>query len=253
MQRAVRELAMPATVLDVLKLSFVSFGLCIAIDSGAMAQTAPTPVRPQTPPAVATQAPKTSVAHEVVGFRSARFGMTEAEVRSAVGRDFATRADQVRENTNAVERTRSLVVALDRLEPGPGPATVVYIFGHRTQRLIQVNVIWARAQGATTPEEAAFVVAGVQLTTFFQQHRWRDGSVAVGAPIGPNSVLLFGGEDAGTGAVQLVIDGVALEAPSPPANGGTPPRPANLTPSLRVNYIANRGEPDVFRIERGRF
>jgi len=79
--------------------------------------------------------------YEVTGFRDVRFGMTEAEVRAAVKKSFAAPDADIKTSTNPTEGTSLLVVRVGSLDPGPGPATLTYIFGNKSKKLIQVNVI----------------------------------------------------------------------------------------------------------------
>src|SRR5215475_575592 len=68
--------------------------------------------------------------YEVTGFRDARFGMTEAEVRAAVKKPFAVKDADIKTTANPTEGTTLLIVRVDSLDPGPGPANITYIFGN---------------------------------------------------------------------------------------------------------------------------
>lgn len=188
-------------------------------------------------------------AYEVKGFRSAMFGMTEAEVRAAIIKDFGVKSDDIRPTSNALERTTALTVSIPSLDPGPGPAVAAYILGYQSKKLIQVNVMWAQDPKAEKVDTGPYVVAGVQLVNYFNEFGWRDGKVGLGIPTGPSSLVLFAAEDEKTGAVQVVTDGVALERKSE-GRIETTSRAAGQV-SLRVSYIANRTAPDVFRLKGG--
>ncbi len=223
---------------------------------GAPGSTAPSAAPPgppasTTPPAPAPTPAVNKQPYEVTGFRSARFGMTEAEVRAAVQKDFGVKPDDIRSTPNALERTTALMVALPALDPGPGPATAIYIIGYQSKKLIQVNVVWAPDPKAEKVDTGPYVVAGVQLGNYFNAFAWRDGGVNVGVVLGPHTLALFAAEDDKTGAVNVVVDGVTLERK---VEGKVEPLPPPTTPpSLRVSYISNRTTPDIFRLERGRF
>jgi len=189
--------------------------------------------------------------YEVTGFRGARFGMDEAQVRAAIQKEFPVKPDDIKVTPNAMERTTALVVSLALLEPAPGPATVVYILGYKSKQLIQVNVVWAQPDGPAKPDSAAYLVAGAQLANYFSGFSWREGKVTVTAPAGPNALLVFGAEDAKTGSVQVVAQGVAFER-KPDGRVEAVPQ-AGTAISLRVSYIANLATPDIFRLEPGRF
>jgi hypothetical protein len=231
---------------------------------GQQAPRAPAPgpsaaPAPQTPgpPSAAPPSPQapanpTKPPYEVKGFRSATFGMTEAEVRAAAQKDFGIKSDDIRQTANAIERTTALMVSVPSLDPGPGPATVVYILGYQSKKLIQINLVWTREpKNNDKADTGPYIVAGVQLVNYFNEFGWRDGRVNLGIPIGPSTLLLFAAEDEKNGAVQVVADGVAVERK---AEGRieAAPQPGGQA-SLRVSYIANRTTPDIFRLEKGRF
>lgn len=231
----------------------------VGVPSWGQAPGTPAPAPSSSPSAAPPpQAPAkpTKPAYEVKGFRSANFGMTEAEVKAAIQKDFGVKPDEIRQTSNAIERTTALMVSVPSLDPGPGPATAIYILGYQSKKLIQVNVVWTRAaNGKNDKNDKAdtgpYIVAGVQLVNYFNEFGWRDGRVNLGIPIGPSTLLLFAAEDEKTGAVQVVADGVAVERK---AEGRieAAPQPGSQA-SLRVSYIANRTSPDIFKLERGRF
>ena len=88
------------------------------------------------------QQPQDQPKYEVTGFRDARFGMTEADVRAAVKKSLAVQDADIKTGANPTEGTALLIVRVDSLDPGPGPATITYIFGNKSKKLIQVNVVW---------------------------------------------------------------------------------------------------------------
>ena len=51
----------------------------------------------------------------ITGFRSARFGMSKAQVRIAIDSDFGLAADQIGEGTNQIEQTTNLSIVIDDL------------------------------------------------------------------------------------------------------------------------------------------
>ncbi|MGH7094892.1 MAG: hypothetical protein ACREFB_15330, partial [Stellaceae bacterium] len=79
---------------------------------------------------------------QVTGFRDAHWGMTAAEVKAAIRKDFSIPPDKVQAEANASERTSVLSVTVPNLIEGAGKARVSYIFGFTTKKLIQVNALW---------------------------------------------------------------------------------------------------------------
>jgi hypothetical protein len=81
-----------------------------------------------------------AVTAEVEGFRSTKFGMTEADVKVAIANDFGIKGAAVHEQPNAGERTKVLLVKVADLLPGGGTVEISYVFGYRTKKLIQISV-----------------------------------------------------------------------------------------------------------------
>jgi hypothetical protein len=188
--------------------------------------------------------------YEVTGFRDARFGMTEPEVRAAIKKSFALKDADIKTSSNPTEATL-LIARVESLDPGPGPADITYIFGNKSKRLIQVNVAWGEDAPNKPSGANALVAAGTRLVRYFLEFSWRKDTARVGIPVGENTVVLFAGEDEKKGVVRLVFDGIkyqmnreAYQTPSADPKG---------PPKLVINYIADRDNPDVAKIEPGKF
>jgi hypothetical protein len=93
--------------------------------------------------------------------------------------------------------------------------------------------------------------AGTRLERYFQGFSWRKDTTRVGIPVGENTVVLFAGEDEKKGAVRLVVDGIKYQM-NREGNQTTSPDPKG-TPKLVINYIADRENPDIAKIEPGKF
>ena len=194
-----------------------------------------------TPQGTAQSAPDAAPAAKVTGFRSARFGMTADEVTKAITKDFKIAGNDIRRETNATERTTSLIVKVDDLQTGAGPAAIAYILGHSTQKLFQVNILWG---GAVNPkiDPNALVGAANALRNYFVAQGYRQDGMLLNAPVGDGSqVVVFRGTDA-QGRMSLLT----LSVPPKPSDD-TPALP----PSLQLSYIEKPNEPDVFKIEKG--
>lgn len=214
--------------------------LCCASRSDASGQTSSAP---------ASSAPVLP-AYAVTGFRDANFGMSEQEVRAAIQKDFGLKPADITSTVNPVEGTTVLSVKVASLDPAPGPAIIGYILGYTSKKLIQVNVAWGDA-GDNATDANAMVGAGTRLARYFSGFSWSKDRTRAGIPVGPNTVVLFAGEDAGTGAVRLILDGVKYQMESE-GKESTSPDPKG-PPKLLINYIANRDNPDVAKIDKGKF
>jgi hypothetical protein len=188
--------------------------------------------------------------YEVTGFRDARFGMTEPEVRAAIKKSFALKDADIKTSSNPTEATL-LIARVESFDPGPGPADITYIFGNKSKRLIQVNVAWGEDAPNKPSGANALVAAGTRLVRYFLEFSWRKDTARVGIPVGENTVVLFAGEDEKKGVVRLVFDGIKyqMNREGYQTQFADPKGP----PKLVINYIADRDNPDVAKIEPGKF
>jgi hypothetical protein len=189
--------------------------------------------------------------YEVTGFRDAHFGMTEADVRNSVAKTFGVKPTDLTSTTNAVEGTMVLTAKLASLDPAPGPARLAYIFGFSSKNLIQVNVVWGEDPATPAVDVSAMIAAGTRLQGYFAQYVWLKDTTRAGIPVGENTVVLFSGDDEKKGAVRLIADGVKfqVEKDGKPVSSPDPKGP----PKIIINYIADRDNPDVQHIEKGKF
>lgn len=145
--------------------------------------------------------------HYITGFRSARFGMTPDEVRAAIMQDFQVDDVGISEMVNVEQGTTVLAVNLASLSPGPGPASVFYIFGATTGQLMYINVVWATSEAPTAQERDRIAIAGLQLAHYFESLRWKPEGTVSGVSLNPGEVLTFAGVDPSDAGVQVIISG----------------------------------------------
>jgi hypothetical protein len=180
---------------------------------------------------------------EVTGFRSARFGMGESDVRAAIASDFGAGDDAVRVIPNELDGTTILSVDVHDLIPATGIARVNYVLGYASLSLTRVNIVWGTP---VHPEATAddmtkvavllqryFDALGLVPATIIRQRRLPNGTV-----------ILFGGADAAGHAVAVIY----REGETKNEDGST--RKAFL---LRLSYVADPQEPDIYKLEPGSF
>ncbi len=197
--------------------------------------------------AVIAMAQPVADTHRVVGFRSAHFGMDEAQDRSAIAQDIKPVADSLRLLKNPAENTQLLLLRVAELEPGPGPASVSYIFGATSKRLIHVNIVWKTDETPSDEERNKIGAAGMQLTNYFRELPWQPGASAWGLPDGANGLVLFAGFDATNAGVEVRVSGVATYGTEIVAS--KPEGPAQLV----LSYVADIKNPDIAVIKSGAF
>jgi hypothetical protein len=189
-------------------------------------------------------APKpTSEAAQVDGFRSARFGMSDSEVKAAIVKDFGLKRDEIQEKPNPAERTTVLSVKAPDLLPGGGTADVSYVLGYESKKLIQVTISWSKATDEKMTPEQLFSNSSV-LRAHFMAEGFRPDTIASNAPIN-GGLLVFRGSDAKDHTVMLILQGTMSESKTDQHV---------LTPtSLLLFYVADAKTPDIYRLPPGLF
>jgi hypothetical protein len=221
--------------------------LLLALASPVGAQTTPAPQAtptPQTTPAPTEQA---ATAH-VDGFRSAKWGMTEAQAKAAIRTDFNIAEDKIKSSENLAEKTEVLTVVVPNLLEGAGNAQTSYIFGFSTKKLVQVNVLWGTALDpqATPPKIGA---AADQLRTLFLASGYDPKTVVANSKMADGSIVVFEGQDADKHSTLLRL---ATGSVSPPDKDGKPGVPVEIA-TLSLSYILDARDPDIFRLKKGSF
>jgi hypothetical protein len=179
----------------------------------------------------------------VEGFRSAKFGTTEADVRSAIGKDFGLKPEAIKTQDNPAELTHSLLVTVPDLLPNGGGAEVSYVFGYKSKSLIQVGAAWSKATDSAMTPERLFSNANI-LRAHFLGEGFKPETVAVNTPVN-GGLLMFRGSDAKDHTVMLLLQGTFETKDN---------NQRVLTPTgLLLFYIADAKSPDVFKLPPGQF
>jgi len=178
---------------------------------------------------------------KVEGFRSARFGMTEKEVYRAIYKDFRVSKKNVERQVHPVEKTVNLGILVKNLLPQSGPARAYYVFGYKSRRLIQVNIIWGRPV-VDKPHAEHVVTLANQLRGYFSGQTFVKEGLMVNQSLGNDSVLVFRGTDKKGRMVLLIL-----------VNPQKPGFPPNRDIVLKLSYIQQPEKPDVFQIKKGEF
>jgi hypothetical protein len=191
------------------------------------------PEKPGEPPAL------------IEGFRNARFGMREEQVRQAVRKDFSAAA-KLGSAVHPSEKTTVLSIGAADLLPNTGAARISYIFGYRSKQLIQINVVWTSDGNAASDE--AIVAAANSLRDYFAPQNYKPDSVVANRQLAENTIIVFRATDLQGRTVLLVLSGVAAAARTEEKKQ---PQPPPLT--LKLSYILDAAHPDIFRIAKGQF
>ncbi len=230
-------------LVSVATLTFSTISLRTAAFAGVASPTAGPTASPSasgSPSAAKEDAPSVSVG----GFRSAQFGMDEAQVRAAATKDFGHdgKALDFKNGGNAAERTRSLTTRVPNVLPEGGTADVAYVFGYKTKKLIQISIVWSKVTDPTMTAEKLVADADVLRANFAEQGYKQDTVVSDVAV--RNGILVFRGADSAGHTTALLLEG--RTAADKDHKVFTPA-------SLLILYIADPKHPDVFRLAPGQF
>jgi hypothetical protein len=208
----------------------------------------PKPAAGSTPAAPAAAAPAAAstdskAAAAVEGFRSANFGMNEADLRATIAKDFGSKPDTVKVQENPAELTRSLLVTVPELLANGGTAEVSYVLGYKSKTLIQVGVVWSKLTDAALTPERIFSNANI-LRAHFLSEGFKPDSIAVNTPVN-GGLLMFRGSDSKDRTVMLLLQGTMENKDN---------NQRILTPTgLLLFYVADAKSPDVFKLPPGQF
>ncbi|MBR1126827.1 hypothetical protein [Bradyrhizobium iriomotense] len=198
------------------------------------------------PAAAATEAPSAGVDDKtkaIDGFRSAKFGMSEADVRAAMTRDFNAKPDAIKAQDNASELTHSILLSVPELLPNGGTAELSYVFGYKSKSLIQVGAVWSKGTDTAMTPEKLFSNANI-LRAHFMGEGFKPDSIAVNMPVA-GGIVMFRGSDAKDRSVILLLQGTFENKEN---------NQRVLTPtSLLLFYVADAKSPDIFKLPPGQF
>jgi len=179
----------------------------------------------------------------VLGFRSARFGMTEDEVRAAIEKDFGLSGDDIEVSTPELQRTKVLRIKVSNLIEDTGEAVVTYVLGYNSQRLFRVNVIWGTP---VDPEVTAAEINKVAtlLQQYFDKQSFPPENVTRRLKLNNNTVMLLRAADLEGRTVALLLQQAQVQAEG---------EEASWAYLLRLSYILDPENLDVYQLEPGDF
>ena len=176
------------------------------------------------------------------GFRSAKFGMKMEEVKQAIVKDFGISDSKIDTISHPTEQTQSLGVSIDQLLPTSGKSRVVYVFGYKSKRLMQVNILMGHPVDTNIIPQKV-VDSGNLLGNHFFKKRYQEDGLVAHARLNDGSVLIFRGKDQ-KGRMAL------LRLSNPPSSEGNK---EDLKITLSLSYIEKPGQEDTFQLNEEDF
>jgi hypothetical protein len=235
-----RKCLLLAALIIVLLSGAAATGTPAAPDDARAAQPAPHTQTGQDAGALPAGPPMTMPA-TIEGFRHARFGMNEQQVRQSIGADFPNAA--ITRTVQPSEKTTILSVTVANLLPDTGNAEISYILGYRSKKLVQVNLVWTSDRSAAGDQ--GLVGAANSLRDYFMAQHYKPDSTVANRQVAEHTIIVFRASDLDGRTVLLVLSGTPTTAHA--AKQAQPP----LT--LELAYIEDASHPDIFRIGQGQF
>ena len=173
----------------------------------------------------------------ISGFRSAKFGMQMGEVKKAIYQDFQISEGKINTIKHPTEQTESMAVTVEKLLLGSGKSRVVYVFGYKSKRLIQVNILIGHPVDTDLKPQQIVDLGNVLGNHFFKKRYQEDGLVAH-ARLNDGSILIFRGKDQKGRMILL-----RLSNPQPNEKNKN-----DLKITLSLSYIEKPGIPDAYKL-----
>lgn len=189
-------------------------------------------------------------AYPIRGYGNAHFGMSVAAVKGLITQDYPHSLSNLKDEIDPVQKTRVLTIVAPELAPGPGPATISYVFGAASKKLIAVNVYWLFTGMATQAQQTQLTQAAQLLAADLVGYRWPIFSVARGHVLAPGVLLVFSGKDEAGGGIEVRLNGVAYTLEERHASAVSAPFPeTRVTPGgsaqLRLSMVTSIDKPDI--------
>jgi hypothetical protein len=178
---------------------------------------------------------------QITGFRSAKFGMTENELKKAILADFPLSKEKIISDIHLTQKTKVFVVQVDNLLPDSGPASITYVLGYQSQTLIHISIVW-------TGKEQDLGSSAILLRDYFNGQDFSKDKVVNNMTLANGSMLAFRGLDKNGRLVQILLT-------KPDVNPDAKNDKADLQTAVRLEltYASNPEHPDVFSIKPGDF
>ncbi len=175
------------------------------------------------------------------GFRSAKFGMGRAEVTKAIFNDFGIASGKITIINHPTELTQSLAITVEQLVPRFGKSKVVYVFGYRSNKLMQVNVFFGHGIDKRVTSQQVVDLGNILGNHFFKKRYQQDGLVA-NASLNDGSILIFRGKDQkGRMALLRLLN----------TQQNNKNNEAKI--SINLSYIEKPGQEDTFQLNEEDF
>ncbi|MGV7222258.1 MAG: hypothetical protein ACQ9MH_12100 [Nitrospinales bacterium] len=188
----------------------------------------------------------------VDGFRSAKFGMSQEMVLKAIFKDFKITKSKIKVETHPIDRTENYLVQVNDLIPESGVAQIAYLFGYKTKKLFQVNVLWRNSGDAKKNAKGLISTANLLRSLFLKKGFAKDKSIA-NHQLKDGSIIVFRGKD-NLGRMVLLFLNNPVGTPEKAKLKSAKEKAALAKKmTLMLSYMEKPSKPDVFKISKEDF
>lgn len=183
------------------------------------------------------------------GFRSAKFGMTKAQVLAAIATDFRIDRKKIGEARNLVEKTELLAIRVDDMIPDSGGASVVYTLGYETKKLIQTTIQFGRPADKDIKPAALWATARLLQQALLAKEIDKSRVLLNKTTNDQNAVVLYRGVDKAGRMAMLT----AFFEPQKQKGREKAAIDVSRLRTVRLQYVANPKKPDIYKPKKGDF
>ena len=178
------------------------------------------------------------------GFRSAKFDMNEKQVLRAIARDFKIAKSKVKRKTHAANKTIVLKIEVDNLMPIGGTAHIGYILGYKSKRLMHINIVWGIGLTKEKDTREVVTLSNILRAHFNKKRYQKKNFISYGQLTSTHKIPFRGQDKKGRTIVMHLLFPKNMDG-----KGGNPVN----NRILKISYVENMDEPDLFDFKKGKF
>lgn len=174
----------------------------------------------------------------VDGFRSAKFGMNEKQVRRAIINDFKVPNKFLTRNVDPKHKNIRLIFTVKDLIFKGGHTRIAYHLGHKSKRLIQVNLAWGKGVTTANKNNSKLIVSASRiLSRYFKKQGFMKDKYLDDVQLKNGTIIMFRGQDK---KGRMII--LRLHSFDPKK-----PKETDENIFLLLSYIKDVNNPDLFQ------
>lgn len=172
------------------------------------------------------------------GFRSAKFGMNEKQVRRAIIKDFKVPKKFLFRNVDPKNKTTRLIFTVKDLILKGGVTQITYYLGYKSKRLIQVNLAWGKGVTPAEKNNSKLIVSASRiLSSYFKKQGFMKDKYLDDVQLKNGTIIMFRGQDK---KGRMII--LRLHSFDPKK-----PKETDENILLVLSYIKDVNNPDFFQ------